>query len=113
MIIGYVEPVLLLGNRRRKKVIARIDTGAFRSSVDITIASELRLKRVGKKRVRSALAHEERPVVNISFYLAGKKIETQATVARRSHMTYSMLVGRRDLEGFLVEPSKREISQPL
>ena len=113
LIIGCAEPVILINGNKRKKIVARIDTGARSSSIDAKLASELGLEEIGRKKVRNAISREDRPLVEISFYLAGKRIDTKASVAKRSHMNYPMLIGREDLGGFLVEPSKKEISQPL
>jgi hypothetical protein len=113
LIIGCAEPVVLVKGDKRKRVVARIDTGARSSSIDADLAWELGLEEIGRKKVRNSISREERPLVNISFYLAGKRIDTKASVSTRSHMNYPMLVGREDLDGFLVEPTKKEISQPL
>jgi hypothetical protein len=113
LIIGCAEPVILVNGNKRKKIVARIDTGARSSSVDAELAEELGLREIGKKKVRNSISKEERPLVEVSFYLAGKKINTTASVSTRAHMNYQMLIGREDLDGFLVEPSKKKISQPL
>jgi hypothetical protein len=113
LIIGCAEPVILINGDKRKKIVARIDTGAKSSSIDMKLASELGLREIGKKKVRNSISKEERPLVEVSFYLAGKRIDTEASVSTRAHMNYPMLIGREDLKGFLVEPSKKEISQPL
>jgi len=47
---------------------------------------------------------EERPVISVQFYLAGKKIKTNMTVANRKLLRYDILLGRVDLQGFLVSP---------
>jgi len=91
-------------------VMARIDTGAFRSSIDRTLAKKLGLLSKenilwrSRFRYRSSLGLQKRDVIGITFWLAGKKIETSASVADRSKMKYRFLVGRKDLAGFLVRP---------
>ncbi len=47
-----------------------------------------------------------RPVVPLTFTLAGTTLKTKATVAVRQNLTYPMIVGRRDLKKFLVDPAK-------
>ena len=45
---------------------------------------------------------EKRPIINLRFYLAGRKIDTMASIANRGGLKRSMIIGRRDLGGFLV-----------
>ena len=52
----------------------------------------------------SALGEEQRPVINLVFWLAGRKIRTTATLAQRKDLTYKVIIGRSDLTGFLVNP---------
>ncbi len=47
-----------------------------------------------------------RPVVPVEFIVGGEKIKTKATVAERKNLSYPMIVGRKDLKKFLVDPSK-------
>ncbi|MFZ5932640.1 MAG: sugar-transfer associated ATP-grasp domain-containing protein [Patescibacteria group bacterium] len=107
--IKVVEEVKVTSaNGKKVKVTAKIDTGARRSSMDRALAKELGLLEKGRvlwyKKTLSALGTEKRPVINITFYLAGRRITTTATVANRSGLTYKMIVGRSDLAGFLVNP---------
>jgi hypothetical protein len=47
---------------------------------------------------------EMRPIINLKFYLAGRKIETVASIADRVGLKRLMIIGRRDLGGFLIKP---------
>jgi hypothetical protein len=42
--------------------------------------------------------------VELVFWLRGKKIKTAANVSDRSNLRRPMIIGRRDLKGFLVNP---------
>lgn len=106
--IGVFETVTVenqLGDRVEVK--AKVDTGAFRTSIDEALARKLGLLRadnvVMKRTYGSALGHTEREVVGITFFLAGRKIETMASVADRSALRRPMLIGRRDLKGYVIE----------
>ncbi len=110
-IIEPVETVKVLSASGKKEgVLARIDTGAVRSSIDKGLADKLGLMTkeniLWKDRYeyRSATGLQTRPVIGITFWLGGKKKVTSASVADRSKMQYKMLIGRRDMSGFLVKP---------
>jgi alpha-L-glutamate ligase-like protein len=90
------------------KILAKIDTGAWSSAIDISLAGKMGLLRKNKiittRKKLSSLGEEERPVIEIEVKLAGKKIKTRATVADRKLLRYSILIGRVDLQGFLISP---------
>lgn len=94
----------------RHPVKAKIDTGAFRTSIDRELADEMGLLNpqniLWYKGYRSSLGREERPIIEVTFFLKGKKIKTTANIATRTHLKRPMIIGRRDLRGFLVEPDK-------
>jgi len=114
------EGIKILNSEEKLKVIskdgklyevsARIDTGAIRTSIDKKLAEEMGL--MGADNVlwrdrfeyRSAVGLQTRPVIGLSFWLAGRKVRSTASVADRSKMKYPMIVGRNDLVGFLVRP---------
>lgn len=107
--IKAVEEVKIVGSGgKTAKVLAKIDTGAWSSSIDISLARRLGLLRKEKilmtRKKLSSLGEEERPVIQLSYWLAGRKMITRATVSDRRLLRYSVLIGRTDLQGFLVSP---------
>ncbi len=90
-------------------VTARVDTGAVRSSIDRNLAEALGLLSeeniLWKKHYayRSAHGKQSRPVIGVTFKLAGRKIKTSASVANRKRLSTQLLIGRNDLSGFLVK----------
>lgn len=103
--IGVFENVEVVDQLGEKVLIpVKVDTGAFRTSIDKKLAEELGLLRedniVMQKSFESALGQTTRDVIEIAFYLAGRRIETTASVADRSKLKRPFLVGRRDLGGF-------------
>lgn len=90
------------------EIVAKIDTGAWRTSIDRTLAKDLGLldetSILWTKTVKSSMGKEVRPVINLRFYLAGKKIQTIAYIANRENLKAKMIIGRRDLTGFVVNP---------
>jgi alpha-L-glutamate ligase-like protein len=111
--IGVFEEVEVMSLRSADwvRVKAKVDTGAYSSSVDRQLAESLGLLSqdnvVTQKGVRSALGREKRSVVAVSFKLSGKKVKTVATVSDRSRLKRPMIIGRRDLGGFLVRGGEK------
>ena len=90
------------------EIPAKIDTGAWRTSIDRELANSLGLLKkenvLWAKEVKSSLGKEMRPVISLKYYLAGRFIKTIAGLADRANMKSKLIVGRRDLGGFLVKP---------
>jgi len=109
-VIGIVEPVVLTGrNKKKKEVMAKIDTGATNSSVDIGLASELNVGPIIEtKLVKSAHGNSLRPIVELETSLAGKITKAKFNIADRKQMKYRILIGQNILKGmFLIDPSKK------
>lgn len=110
-ILKPVEHVKIYApGKKRVWIDARIDTGAKRSSIDNELAHKLGLLNddnilwKSKYAYRSAAGKQRRPVIGLTFRMAGRKIKTSASVANRSRLSTQLLVGRDDLVGFLVNP---------
>lgn len=106
--IGTKEEVRIIGgNGKRLVVWAKIDTGAWRTSIDKTLARDLGLLSkenvLWNKTFKSTLGTEKRPIIAIRYYLAGRRINTMASVADRSKLRRPLIIGRRDLTGFLIK----------
>lgn len=111
--INVFENIVISGKDGKKMTLpAKIDTGAWSSSIDRTLASDLGLldkeNVLWKRKVYSAMGREKREVVNIVFWLKGRKIKSAVGVADRSKLRKPLIIGRRDLTGFIVEPAKKE-----
>ena len=105
------SPIIKQGKHRVVDVRAKVDTGAFRSSIDRNLAEKLGL--LTKERIlyyrnyKSSLGkHHDRPVIGITFWLNGRKVITAVNVADRSKLRTKFLLGRKDLGGFLVSAKK-------
>lgn len=106
-ILGIIEEVTIFDSQAAPHpVAAKIDTGAYRTTIDEALAKEYGLHKViiDEKSVRGALGEATRPIVELTMKLHGHLIKTNAFITDRSAMNYRMLVGRRDLKGFLVDP---------
>jgi hypothetical protein len=105
------SPILKQGKHRVVEVRAKVDTGAFRSSIDRNLAEKLGLLSSEKilyfRHYKSSLGkHKDRPVIGVTFWLQGKKVMTAVNVADRDKLRTKFLLGRKDLEGFLISAKK-------
>lgn len=108
-IITMVNEIIIKGtDKRKRKYMAKIDTGAWRTSICEQVAQELGLLNshniLWEKKVKSSLGEQIRPVINLTFRMAGRKITTPAFVAKRMSLKYPIIIGRKNLKGFLIEP---------
>lgn len=107
-IVNIFEDIKILAADGKTKVPVRaiVDTGAYRSSIDRSLARELGLLEpeniLFKIRYQGALGRQRRPVISLTFFLQGKKIKTSANVADRSRLKTRLLIGRNDLKQFLI-----------
>jgi len=106
--VGIWEDVKIVTAEGGKvKVRAKIDTGAWKTSIDNKLAESLGLLQdnniLWTKVYKSSLGKELRKVIGIKFYLAGRRIRTIANVANRGNLRTPLIIGRRDLNGFLVK----------
>ncbi len=109
IILDSVEIVKVVSaSGKRLEVKARIDTGARSSSIDRHLAQNLGIYHptlITKiKGVRSAHGRSKREYVSLKFSLAGKLTTSSVSVADRSHLKYPLLIGRKDIQGFVVKP---------
>ncbi len=112
--LGPLEDIKIKLGKGKKNFVevkVKIDTGAFRSSIDQKLAQDLGLLTDDKilyyRHYRSALGKKkDRPVIGITFWLKGKKITTAVNVADRHKLRTKFLLGRKDLDGFLVSAKK-------
>lgn len=103
------EKVKLVSSEGKKiEILAKIDTGAWRSSIDKNLAESLGLLKKSNilwtKPVKGSMGKEVRPVIAVRFYLAGRRISTIASIANREGLKAKMIIGRRDMTGYLVNP---------
>lgn len=124
IVLGRREPVrlsTLVGEGEQAEgeqvidVQAKIDTGADSSSIDTSLAEQLGidLSKADTIKVVSALGEERRPVVPLRLEVTGRPFDIRVTVTNRSQRTSKMLLGERDLEGFLVDVTRKERTAPV
>ena len=104
IILGLIEKVKING----KEIIAKIDTGADRNSIDTKLAAELNLGPITQTtKITSSHGDSIRPVVQAELEIKNKKIQTQFNLTNRTHMKCPVLIGKEVLKkGFIIDPSK-------
>lgn len=108
IILGLTTDVILLGQEKRK-ITARVDTGATKSSIDQKLAKDMDLGKPKRTTtIKQAHGSSERPVIRCKIRIAGLEIEPEFTIADRSHMKYKILIGQNILKkgNFLIDPNK-------
>lgn len=108
-VLGIEEEITIQDSENTEhKILAKVDTGAYRTTIDETLAKKLNLHDpvIEHREVRGALGIQTRPVVSLTMQVRGRTVKTEAFLADRRHMNYDMILGRRDMKGFLVDPNK-------
>ena len=110
-ILNALEKVKIKDAQKKKTwVKAKIDTGAWRTAIDKELAEKLGLlgedNILGETFCYSALGGEKRPLIKLRIFINGAKIDSLASVTDRGSVRYPLVIGRRDLRGFLVRPRK-------
>lgn len=113
VVLNNYEDIWVVGPTGEKiKVRAKIDTGANRTSVDRTIAEKIGLLApeniVEFREFFSGLGREQRPMVHCQLIIKHKTHSTTVSISDRSHMKHQVIVGRQDIQSFLVKPAQQE-----
>ncbi len=108
-VIGIFENVSVRnGKKKMIEIRAKIDTGAKSTSIDAQMAKELGLLTADNilwtKKVKNSLGIEERSLIALTIKLKGRIIKTRANVTDRKNLRRQLLIGRRDLREFVVDP---------
>lgn len=111
--IGYTERVSISGTAGTEAVIAKSDTGARRTSIDLGLAAEIGAGPIKQStRVRSGLRQtsKARPVVDLVVGVSGTWHTVTASIEDREHMAYPVLLGRDILKHYHVDVT-REVEE--
>lgn len=112
MIIGRNVIVSIITPDGEVDILAKVDTGAYSSSLDESFFKKLNLdeKVIKNKMVRNVHGEESRDVYDIDVIIKGMKISSELNVFDRSQMKYKMILGRKDIKklGALVDVTKKD-----
>lgn len=114
-VLGNTEPVALTNGDTCILVDAKVDTGADRSSIDTELAEALGLdlEDADTATFSSALGETERPLVDVTFHLAGEEAEVEVSVSDRDGLSSEVLLGQDILVGFLVDVESERLTDPF
>lgn len=106
--VGFKEKVTIVGTKKEKTVLARIDTGAKRCCIDWKLAEEIGIGKIIKlRKVKSAMGEADRPIVKLLIKIAGREIRAYCGISDRAKLKYPALIGRNVLKrGFVVEETE-------
>lgn len=108
--IGYTEQVVVSGTSGTKTVVAKSDTGAARTSIDLRLAAEIGagpIHTVSRIRTGSSREAKTRPVVDLVIGIGGQQHTVAANIEDRSHMNHRVLLGRDVLRSYHLDVSRR------
>ena len=109
--VGYTERVdVAAAGGGIATVTAKSDTGAKRTSIDLSIAAEVGagpLEGTTSVRSGSSKSSNSRPLVTLDVRVGNRWHEVTADVIDRGHMNYPVLLGRDILDDYFVDVSTR------
>ena len=112
MVIGRNVIVSIVTADGDVDILAKVDTGAYSSSLDESFFKNLNLdeKVIKNKMVRNVHGEESRDVYEIDLIIKDIKISSELNVFDRSKMKYKMIIGRQDIQklGALVDVTKKD-----
>jgi RimK family alpha-L-glutamate ligase len=108
--IGYTEQVVVSGTAGRKTVVAKSDSGAASTSIDLQLAADIGagpIHTVSRVRSGSSRQATTRPVVDLVVGIGGEQYTVSANIQDRTHMTHPLLLGRDILKHYRLDVSRR------
>jgi len=108
--IGFTETVVVTGTSGSRTVVAKSDSGASRTSIDLRLAAEVGagpIHTVSRVRSGSSKEAKRRPVVDLVVGIGGEQHTVAANIEDRSHMTHRLLLGRDVLKNYQLDVSRR------
>ncbi|MDS0296219.1 RimK family alpha-L-glutamate ligase [Halogeometricum luteum] len=108
--IGFTEQVVVSGTSGTKTVVAKSDSGAARTSIDLRLAADIGagpIHTVSRVRSGSSKQSKTRPVVDLVIGIGGEQYTVAANIEDRTHMTHSLLLGRDVLKNYHLDVGRR------
>jgi alpha-L-glutamate ligase-like protein/uncharacterized protein (TIGR02421 family) len=97
-VVDYIEDCEILLKEKSHRVKAELDATHETTAIDAQLAEKLELSKVG----------ESEKKVHLKIILGGERITTVAEKEDLTKADYKVILGRRDLGNFLINPISRE-----
>jgi len=94
--MSYTVDVVLESNTSKKwpvRCVAKLDTGAKRTSIDEELANFLRLEECGSITVSNAIGTQDRKLVELTVYWDDKIYCVEASIVDRSNLSTPVILG--------------------
>lgn len=108
-VLGLETQVSVCGRKKTSEVIAKIDTGADRTSIDVKLAAETGvgdIKDYTTVKTGSGNSSRVRPIVGLNIEVKGIKHTPEVSVEDRSNMSRDLILGRDILSMYKIDPTK-------
>ena len=104
-VVGLIERVSI----DRREYLARVDTGAERSSICKSVVEKMangkKIPIIKRVSLRTSTGTQERPVIKVSIKVRDRRLLATFNVTDRHNMTYKVLIGQNILKkDFLIDP---------
>lgn len=104
-VLNVYEPIRVIdGHGKNKNISAMVDTRGYRSKIDRALAQKLGLLEEENILWKKTFGRNVNEVVGMTFYLKDRKIETNVSVISREGYRTKFLIGRLDMQGFMINP---------
>ena len=98
IVVSYIEEGEVLLGESSHHVMIELDPTHETTAVDRELAEKLTLAKVG----------ESADTVHLKVLLGGKRINTVGELSDLKDAEYKIILGRRDIQGFLIDPTSRK-----
>lgn len=97
-VVGFASPGEILSNGETHRITAELNPTHTHTVIDKDLAKKLKLTKVG----------ESKNKVHLKLLLAETRITTVAELTDLAKADYKVILGRKDLGGFLIDPNLQE-----
>lgn len=109
-VVGLTERVKIINSSGvRKTLVAKVDTGADRSSIDESLVRRLGLGPIaGYKIIKQVSGKGRRPYVKVRIKIGTRVLNVNFSIADRRQMRNKILIGKNILKrNFIIDPLKK------
>jgi len=100
-VVGIEEVVDVFLKDGVRRVIAKMDSGSERTIIDEQFAIDNKLQNEGYE------YDDEKSTVKLKLSVGNERIQTVADIEKITDTDYTLIIGRRDLTNFFIDPSKK------